>query len=74
MFNTIRTIRIKDEHAANIIEQLMQMDAIEFMDSTNDFTLSEEQIALLDKRRLTPLENNISDTDSINHIKKKYGL
>jgi hypothetical protein len=74
MFNTIRTIRIKDAHAATIIEQLMQMNALEFMDANTDFVLSAQQLQLLDKRSKTPIEKCITANDSLKQIKKKYGI
>jgi hypothetical protein len=74
MFDNIRTIRIKDAHAAAIIEQLMQMNALEFMDANTDFVLSAKQIALLDKRSKTPIEKCIPASDSVKQLKKKYGI
>jgi|LakMenEpi03Aug12_release.lakeMendotaPanAssembly.Ray.scaffolds.fasta_scaffold3918725_1 hypothetical protein len=74
MFDNIRTIRIKDAHAAAIIEQLMQMNALEFMDANTDFVLSAKQIALLDKRSKTPIEKCITAGDSVKQLKKKYGI
>jgi len=74
MLNNIRTIRIKDAHAATIIEQLMQMNALEFVDTNTNFELSPQQIKLLDKRSKTPIEKCIPATDSIKKLKKKYGI
>ncbi len=74
MLNTIRTIRIKDAHAATIIEQLMQMNALEYIDVNSDFVLSEQQIKVLDKRSKTPIENCIPVNESIKQLKKKYGI
>lgn len=42
--------------------------------SNTDFALSSEQIELLDKRSKTPIQDCISESDSINQIKKKYGI
>ncbi len=74
MFNNVRTIRIKDAHAAAILDQLMQMNALEFMDADTDFALSAQQMALLDKRSETPIDKCISAEDSIEQLKNKYGL
>lgn len=74
MFNNIKTIRIKDAHAAAIIEQLMQMNALEFLDTNTDFVLSEQQLKLLDKRSKTSLEKFIPTNDSIKQLKKKHGI
>ncbi len=74
MFDNVRTIRIKDAHAAAIIDQLMQMNALEFMDTDKDFALSEKQIALLDLRSKTPIDQCIPADESIKQLKKKYGL
>lgn len=74
MINNVRTIRIKDAHAAAIIEQLIQMNALEFMDADPEFALSVQQLALLDKRSKTPVDECISAEDSIVQLKKKYGL
>ena len=66
--------RIKDAHAAAVIDQLMQMNALEFMDTDKDFALSEKQIALLDLRSKTPIDQSIPADESIKQLKRKYGL
>lgn len=42
--------------------------------SDDGFVLSKQQIALLDKRSKTPIENCITGSDSLKQIKKKYGI
>ncbi len=75
MLNYIRTIRIKDEHAATIIEQLSQMNALAYLDdSSTHFELSAQQLALLDERANTSVEDCISDADSIKFIKRRYAF
>lgn len=74
MIDNVRTIRIKDAHAAAIIEQLKQMDALEFMDADPEFALSVRQLDLLDKRSKTAIDKCIPAEDSIVQLKKKYGL
>jgi hypothetical protein len=75
MLNLIRTIRIKDEHAATIIEQLSQMNALEYLDdSSSNFELSAQQLALLDQRAKSSVDDCISSADSIKQIKKRHGL
>jgi RNA binding exosome subunit len=75
MINHIRTIRIKDEHAATIIEQLSQMNALEYIDdSFSNFQLSDKQKALLDERSKTPLSDCITAEESIKRLKNKHGL
>jgi hypothetical protein len=75
MLNHIRTIRIKDEHAAKIIEQLSQMNALEYLDDSSiNFELSAQQLALLDERSKASIDHYISSADSIKQIKKRHGL
>jgi RNA binding exosome subunit len=75
MINHIRTIRIIDEHAATIIEQLSQMNALEYVDdSVNNFQLTEKQKALLDERSKTPVSDCITAEESIKRLKNKHGL
>ena len=38
------------------------------------FVLSKQQIALLNKRSKTPIENCISASDSLKQLKKKHGI
>lgn len=75
MINHIRTIRIIDEHAATIIEQLSQMNALEYLDdSTHTFQLSNQQKTLLDERSKTPVNACRPAEESIKRLKDKHGL
>lgn len=42
--------------------------------SSDGFVLSKQQMALLDKRSKTPIDNCISAADSLKQLKKKHGI
>jgi hypothetical protein len=75
MLNLIRTIGIEDENASTIIEHLSQMNALEYLDdSPTDFELSAQQLALLDQRTKSTVDDCISSSSSIKQIKMRHGL
>lgn len=54
--------------------QKFKYQLVDDKDSNDGFVLSKQQIALLDKRSKTPIENCISASDSLKQIKKKHGI
>lgn len=54
--------------------QKFKYQLVDDKDSNDSFVLSKQQIALLDKRSKTPIENCISASDSLKQIKKKHGV
>ncbi len=54
--------------------QKFKYQLVDDNDSKDGFVLSKQQIALLDKRSKTPIENCISASDSLKQIKKKHGI
>jgi hypothetical protein len=63
---------LSDDFVENINEYL------DFLNNSsnliNEFVLSEEQIAILDERSKSPLENFISADKAITDLKIKYGV
>jgi hypothetical protein len=61
----------------DLIKQLpktQQEKLVSLIKEQDNFVLSKSQIALLDKRSKTSLENCISANDSTKLLKNKYGL
>ncbi|MEQ1733847.1 MAG: hypothetical protein ABL940_09245 [Bacteroidia bacterium] len=58
------------EHKKKIVKELQA----EITQQPQPFTLTSQQLALLDKRSKTSIENCITAQDSINQLKQKYGV
>lgn len=61
----------------DLIKQLpktQQKKLVSLIQDQDEFVLSNNQIALLDKRSKTPVENCISANESVKLLKKKYDL
>lgn len=58
------------EHKKKILKELQT----EITQQPQPFTLTSQQLALLDKRSKTPIENCITAGDSVNQLKQKYGV
>ncbi len=61
----------------DLIKQLpktQQKKLVSLIQDQDEFVLSTSQIALLDKRSKTPVENCISANESVKLLKKKYDL
>lgn len=61
----------------DLIKQLpktQQKKLVSLIQDEDKFVLSSSQIALLDKRSKTPVENCISANESVKLLKKKYDL
>jgi hypothetical protein len=59
----------------NFVNDVLQyLEFLYFKNSANEFTLSDEQISLLDKRSKTNLENCIPADEVITNLKKKYSV
>lgn len=58
------------EHKKKIVKELQA----EITQQPQSFTLTSQQLALLDKRSKTPIENCITAQDPINQLKQKYGV
>jgi hypothetical protein len=78
MSNTAHlNIPLSFNQIVDLIKQLpktQQKKLVSLIQEQDKFSLSTQQIVLLDKRSKTPLDNYISASESVKLLKKKYGV